>query len=857
VFTPRPHGLVVYGGALTSRDEAAVELLARRLTNYKEQSDLASLRMVRALPDGGYVVAQDMGGVFRVMAYKTETSSQEAYTDAVAYIPMLFSGVVTEPVIPRDGDGVGMTLSEMTRERIRGYDEDKPKVPERVHLKRFIIDYNDIVQEFKPPEPSENFIVTQYAQQRPTWYSGAMAEVMQIVGGYGRQDFDQLPEDRIERARMLIPASMATAIKKELQEKGTILPGYTGLPPIDGKYQYDYKAAHTNAVSFDSTDKPWLLRIDQRGVYAMPLPLIPATTTDVFRAYIEEVDDTEILTILDRFGGMPSGEPFPSNGSDFETWRRAGVIIKLCETDMFYDMLMYASTCGWSFNTTGTEGFNTAYEYDEAVGLAYGSAFKMQLKLGPIKEPPPPSGSSSNVDRIKNYLAKLSAELTGNTPRNNAIKLKLAYAGTEALLARANGSGPGEAAYWDAYEADPIADHTGSMNPVGKGCLYHGNLFFSQPQIKFPEPSVGGCVSFDFSPLQNGRFKDSYPRSDTIMFGYYSGDQLKVAKYFREDRQKNPGIESDFEECMIVGSWTAVGTNSPSYIAGNFYTSDFDEREEIAANYTTTHITGKDLGYDTQPLFQFDGPFQMAGTMFRNRYFGRVIKTVKTQGRGKTVALCIPYFCRDAIHHGMRDFDTGQERTESSGRDSITDPWSYRFWTYDFVFHWSGGLTKMSGKPFPKNADPVWVEEEHYAGGGCSDFADQGSWVSGFPADYTWLIHPHKNEYRLGGGGGAPSFPVYTKTTFASAKESGRMDFSIDEKLYTPFSLPPPSAFFVSSPSQFGFIYYDDAARVCIGESEYVSTSEGIERDGTRKHWGYTVLADNKSAHHFIGVING
>ena len=63
VFGPRFPELI---GELTADDSAAIELLARRLTNIKQTSGLPSLRMVRALPDGGYAIAQDMGGVFSV-----------------------------------------------------------------------------------------------------------------------------------------------------------------------------------------------------------------------------------------------------------------------------------------------------------------------------------------------------------------------------------------------------------------------------------------------------------------------------------------------------------------------------------------------------------------------------------------------------------------------------------------------------------------------------------------------------------------------------------------------------------------------------------------------------------------------
>ena len=142
------------------------------------------------------------------------------------------------------------------------------------------------------------------------------------------------------------------------------LPGYSGIPSIDGEFQYNYKFNQTHGVTFDNSNKPWLTRISSSGIYAMPLPLIPATTTDAFREYVEHVGDQEILKILDRFGGMPSGESFPK-GSGFESWRRAGAIIKVSDTNHFYSNIAYSMSCGWSFNLSGTEGFNTCYNYDE------------------------------------------------------------------------------------------------------------------------------------------------------------------------------------------------------------------------------------------------------------------------------------------------------------------------------------------------------------------------------------------------------------------------------------------------------------------------------------------------------------
>jgi len=202
--------------------------------------------------------------------------------------------------------------------------------PQEVALQRFRIGYSQMVEEFIP-KFATNLAHTQYAQQRPTWYSGAMAEVMQIVGGYGRQDFDRLPKTFPERARMNLPEAARAKIKVALS--GVRLPGYTGLPPANGQFQYDYKFFNTNGVSFDAAGKPWLLSVRSNGVWAMPLPIVPATTTQAFREYVEKVGDEEILAILDRFGGMPSGEGFPTRY--LQAWRRAGVVVKVCDVGDF------------------------------------------------------------------------------------------------------------------------------------------------------------------------------------------------------------------------------------------------------------------------------------------------------------------------------------------------------------------------------------------------------------------------------------------------------------------------------------------------------------------------------------------
>ena len=859
MYQPRPHGRLAVGGTPSDVDAAAIELLARRLTNLRRVSGVESLRMVRDLPDGGYVIAQDMGGVFRAITHKPEVPPPPPPFDglAKAYIPMLFSGVITDAIVPPDR-GVGVRLTEQARRRLANYLAENTPAKEHA-LARFRIGYNSQVREFEPEMATQVFY-SQYAAQRPTWYSGAMAEVMQIVGGYGRQDLGELPDTPVERARMQVPEKILGGIIEELGNRR--LPGYTGFPDRQGKFQYDYKFNNTDAVSFDSSGKPWLIRIQPNGVWAMPFPLIPATTTNAFREYMETVGDDEITAILDRFGGMPSGETFPAQAGDFEAWRRAGVIIKVCDVGDFYDHIAYASACGWALNSRGSEGFNTCYDYYDEEGLGYGLAYKMALFLSPADEDGRLPGSIVPADmlgaeRLNAYLGGLYRLLANNTAEHLAIKYKLRRVDVGLIQARAANREPdqGEVNYWNTLELEPIASHTGRVAEVARGYLHHAADFMYQPQIKFPEPFEDGCVSHNFLPLMQGRNQASYPNCDTIMFGYYVDDVLKVVKYFRDERTFQQEVENDYEDCMIVGAWSQTETTGSSSLVGHFYTTDFDDRRALAPVVEQTKITGKDLGFDSVPFFAFDDFFWRPGTMWRNRYFSTHRVVERSEGQSLDVAICIPYLNRNAVLHARREAVTGKRTTETLGMSSVRDPTSYRYWTHHSVHAWIGGLEVSNGKPYPENGSPVWVEIENYDPYPCSDFADQGSWVPALPADYTWLIHPYEHTWFHSGGGGAPAFNPYSKTTDEDGEESGNLKISILPAAETVHKNIPNAMYFLGSPDPFVGVFYRDACRAVFGETTYANVSENGE-GGRRAHWGYTALADHQSAHHFIGVIN-
>lgn len=861
---PRPYAL--HGDLHSEEDAAVVDALVRRLTNIKRTGGQDALKLVRALPGGGVAVAMDMGGVLKAVVHapRAPHAPEDEWGDGRARlaVPMLFSGVIERAVF-QAGQGVQLRLTEQTRRRLAHYKGPLPGATQS--LQRFAIEYSQRHSEFVPSH--DVWLHSQYVQLRPTWFSGRMATLVQIAGGYGRQDSKRLPDNKIERARMVLPPKVEAKIAAQM--KPGILPGYRGWPTDSGQIQFDYKFHETHGVAFDTRRKPWLVRVNNRGVYAMPLPMVPATTTEAFREYVQEVGDAELEWIIDRFGGMPSGEGFPEGSEAFEAWRRAGVIIKVCDAADFYSRHMgYSSAMGWSFNDAGTTAVNTCYEFDEGDGLQNGRTYKLSLRLGEVQPPAPRSALDPGDEAA---LSRYLAAVLGAAPsgaRGAALRFKLARVPAGELVARANrhenANWQAEANHWDSLEAQPIANHSGNIAMIAEGNVWARGQPRSHPQIKFPEPLMKGCVSHDFGRLEG------YPdvpagyivRCDTIMHAYFVGDELKVVKYFLDTRKYTQEEENNFDECMQVGSWEQTIHTGQLSLYGHFYSTDIDAREAFAPTTTRTKIVGTDLGYDHTPHFEFDHFFSMVGSIWRNRYFKHETESNTVHGRARTIAVCVPYFARNGVFNAQRTSTTSESTRKSRALYHTTDPNSYRYYTYDFVWAWVSGSTRgnmanaAGASPYPKDGNPVWVMGYNYSPGPCTDFADQGDWMGGLPQDYTWLIHPNKNEWRHSGGGGKPTMREFFDTTHKPGKTEGLLHLSFADRLHE-VNKDPRDGFFTMSPSEFGDVFYTDAIKNEAGEAEYASCAEANPESPTqRMRWGFTRLADHKSAHYFIGVIN-
>ena len=90
-----------------------------------------------------------------------------------------------------------------------------------------------------------------------------------------------------------------------------------------------------------------------------------------------------------------------------------------------------------------------------------------------------------------------------------------------------------------------------------------------------------------------------------IIFGYYIGDDLKVVKYFREDRDYTHKVQSDFEDCMTVGSWTKIEQHGAFRLRnGNLSAVCVDARQRVEAVLNAAHAGGQIHEYIAQTQHQ-------------------------------------------------------------------------------------------------------------------------------------------------------------------------------------------------------------------------------------------------------------
>ena len=338
------------------------------------------------------------------------------------------------------------------------------------------------------------------------------------------------------------------------------------------------------------------------------------------------------------------------------------------------------------------------------------------------------------------------------------------------------------------------------------------------------------------------------------MFGYYVENDLKVVRYVYDDKKMPPQTSKDnFEDCMFIGAWEKEERGDATGMHGHFYTSDFDEREARAGNMRTINIKSKPIGYDG-PNFCMDDFFYGTGWIFRNRWFYKETSTRTTGGFGKSIATCVPYYCRGALLHAWTRGEWDVRTTYSTKNEPLGDPYRYRYWTYQRHFWWKQGVVSPKiGKPEPdpKTGQPVWAEYEVKSDGMCSEYADTGPWMDGFPKDVTSIVHPDINEYVLGCwfSPNTPRWKEVSEFEGPTTETTASLDLSFANQPVHLHKEPHPG-YFESSPNRYGWTFYRGGTKLVFGEREYLMVDE-------KWSYGHSALLDKRGDFpRFIGVIN-
>ncbi|HUW60429.1 MAG TPA: hypothetical protein VMZ06_05440 [Candidatus Bathyarchaeia archaeon] len=185
------------------------------------------------------------------------------------------------------------------------------------------------------------------AYPKASMFSGAMTRFYQALLGLGRLADVAQPE-------------YLTGALPDTEPDVTVFP------------QFDWHWVRTHGV-YNAGKDPWIVEISKlNGVLAMPMPLFDNTSGKGYRNWLKRIGDTETGGLVSEFGGIPTGEKFPT-GTELADAIAAGKILVLLSPDdllpFYYDAdydvtkSPFFAGCGWAFNTDGTEAHNTCNWY--------------------------------------------------------------------------------------------------------------------------------------------------------------------------------------------------------------------------------------------------------------------------------------------------------------------------------------------------------------------------------------------------------------------------------------------------------------------------------------------------------------
>lgn len=614
---------------------------------------------------------------------------------------------------------------------------------------------------------------SQYTHIKPTMYSGAMKRLIQALCGFGKlmpqRDLPPVPSNEplpITRSASIYAEVFDRLTTEEADDIEASQERHAREVAKEGlQVRYDHRFFRTHGLFQATDDQWWLVEISQqRGVLAMRLPLDPLTTavydadgniaewpfyealqllevTDA-NGETRELIDEDGLAVLEAFGGFPTGQGFPSDDDALEAYIRAGEVVRLMKPDdlsPFYRHSMYSTAMGWAFNEKGTEAHNTGWRFDDD-GIQSGVHYQINIDIGEASRKEPEAGAEAVAAR-----AQATASLLDNGEQLRDLLKRKAYRLTRSqiigleLLPDAR-----FIQELDRIKVQPIAQGNSDLRLIREGRLWAGHKKNAQPeQMKFYEPLLGHLLSHDFRPARDAlRFQRV--ACDTTMHVFFDGDSFKWVRYFVADEEtaSTTLTTDDFDACSWIGRFTRTREFGARRVSEGFYTSDFDDRQELAGSKIVQRFNREYLGASSISVGDDPSDFRRNFATRTHRFRHNNILE-QTTGERMMIGVAVPENVREAYFIGTMHYRDGYSRNSGWGYEHRGDPYWYEGWrciisTAGFAY-WPGDMQECppgcdtginyAGGGSEGSPQPRIARYEVYAPYRCSEYIDKGPWA--------------------------------------------------------------------------------------------------------------------------------
>jgi hypothetical protein len=604
-------GVGIYG------DQAAGQIYVPRA---KEMLRLLKLRaqlggistlstMQQLAPDGTYCYAVVAGGVERaviVPGTSSPATPAEELPEGTTVIPDFYSGVVQDGYLTEVSAAVGSEPEIDNLTQFRPTTECAKE--EGLVGGQQSTNHLGVVPNPDPSYPISEPVVydvgstefnSQYANIKPTLFSGRMRKLVQALMGFG------IPLRKAGQPTSKLPK---TTKQPKLPSQFALDLAAYGL-----QIKYDWHFTKTHGIGVATDGKLWLVELSQAsGMLIMPLP-VSRLSSDYVTTLRSGFKDA--ATLATTYGGFPTGEPMPS---DPAPWIRAGRVVQvLANLSGFYGTAV-APTVGWAFNYAGTAAHNVAAYTDTWTHLT--------VDPGDQAIPTPgdptiaPRGSTADTRLLRHgkvewtidastpvalnadpaMVAAFDAQRGSHSPDviDAAIwKLGRLSAGQRADLTSTISGADIDAgiAYVDALVMTPVVTATAAYTTVGFGPVLSPTSVpgdasspVLQPFLLAPKAnnrSPNSLWPADFRQPAFGPYKD-----DSISVGFFGEFDTKVFVYF--DTTDTLQWAAQRSRVLVTEQWTVPPPTAQPYYDTitfvDFYGSKFDNTDSY--NVLVAHL---------------------------------------------------------------------------------------------------------------------------------------------------------------------------------------------------------------------------------------------------------------------------